>query len=243
MGQGVGALLGENFFGTVQNSYVTGTVSGSDSSVGGLIGDSTKGTVVRSYSTATVSGGGDSDAGGLIGSVTGECFAATCFGVIDQSYATGSVEGGAGADAGGLVGEGAGATISNSYATGAATTGENGAVGGLVGLEEVDSPGDGGITNSYSLGSVSGGSGSSVGGVIGQDLAQVGMSDVYWDLDTSGVSDPTKGAGNVANDPGLTGLNDTQLKSGLPTGFSKAIWKRKAAVNGGYPFLIAVPPS
>jgi hypothetical protein len=61
-------------------------------------------------------------------------------------------------------------------------------------------------------------------------------------MDASGIGNPSQGAGNIANDPGITGLSDTQLKSGLPAGFDKSIWKEKSAINGGNPYLIANPP-
>jgi hypothetical protein len=61
-------------------------------------------------------------------------------------------------------------------------------------------------------------------------------------MDTSGVSNPAQGAGNVQNDPGITGLTDVQLKSGLPRGFGRFFWKEKASINNGYPYLIDNPP-
>ena len=64
----------------------------------------------------------------------------------------------------------------------------------------------------------------------------------YWDLDTSGISDPHKGAGNVADDEGITGLTTEQFQAGLPSGFTSLIWAQKAARNSGYPYLIANPP-
>ena len=96
------------------------------------------------------------------------------------------------------------------------------------------------IATSYSLGSVSGGSAATVGGFIGEDFTSDGLSSVYWSLDTSGVSDPSKGAGNLANDPGITGLTTAQFQSSLPEGFSSAIWAEKSGVNGGYPYLSAL---
>jgi hypothetical protein len=65
---------------------------------------------------------------------------------------------------------------------------------------------------------------------------------LYWDLDTSGISDPGQGAGNKSNDPGITGLTDPQLKNALPAGFDPKIWGQEAAINNGYPYLLANPP-
>src|SRR5947199_10854886 len=36
-------------------------------------------------------------------------------------------------------------------------------------------------------------------------------SDIYWDMDTSGITDPSKGAGNIANDPGIAGVTEWLL--------------------------------
>jgi hypothetical protein len=46
----------------------------------------------------------------------------------------------------------------------------------------------------------------------------------------------------VQDDPGITGLTDAQLKSGLPPGFDLTIWAQKSKVNNGYPYLINSPP-
>ena len=65
----------------------------------------------------------------------------------------------------------------------------------------------------------------------------------YWDLDTTGITDPSQGAGQPPNDPGITGLTDAQLKAGLPAGFDPKIWGSSARVNDGYPYLLANPPT
>jgi len=46
----------------------------------------------------------------------------------------------------------------------------------------------------------------------------------------------------MADDPGITGLTDAQLKSGLPTGFDPSVWAQSPSINNGYPYLIANPP-
>ena len=60
----------------------------------------------------------------------------------------------------------------------------------------------------------------------------------YWDIDTSGLSN------GCANDDctGVTGLTDTQMKSGLPSGFDPAVWAQSPSINDGYPYLIENPP-
>ena len=75
---------------------------------------------------------------------------------------------------------------------------------------------------------------------VSDDNQTIGNS--YWDLDTSGISDPSQGAGSPANDPGITGLTSAQLQSGLPSGFDPAVWARSPRINNGFPYLINNPP-
>jgi hypothetical protein len=124
---------------------------------------------------------------------------------------------------------------------GAVTGGEGASAGGLIGKQQ-DGAGSPTIKNGYSTGAVSAGTDSLIGGLIGDDADFSQISNSYWDMDTSGVSDPSKGAGSPANDPGITGLSDIQLKSGLPTGFDPAIWAEKPSINGGYPYLLNNAP-
>ena len=60
----VGALVGYNYNGTVENCTVSGKVNGSNTTVGGLVGDNTNGTVNGNFN-GTVSGG--QVVGGLVG--------------------------------------------------------------------------------------------------------------------------------------------------------------------------------
>ena len=218
-----GGLVGYSANGaTVVDSHSGGTVTaGSHVWAGGLAGQSYA--ISRSYSTAAVSTGEHAIAGGLTGSGDN----------IDRSFAAGAVVAGAHSFVGGLAG--GGYVITNSYALGSATSGENGSVGGLVG-------GGGKISKTYSVGLVHGDSGTVAGGFIGSDDVAGDLASAYWDLDTSGIDDPGQGAGNIANDPGVTGLTDAQLKSGLPAGFDSAVWGQNAAINNGYPYLLANPP-
>lgn len=244
----------------IENSSTSGSISGCQEA-GGLV-SAGGGTIVNSASSVSVTGGGRSIVGGLVGSSgysietshatgavsgfqAGGVVGENC-GVIDQSYATGDVSGsGHAAAAGGLVGYNL-LVVSNSYATGTVrAVGGLSAGGGLIGVAA-----DGGncagdksaVSSSYSTGGVSGDR-TTLGGVIGGDnTAHDQNSDAYWDLDTSGISDPSGGAGNIANDPGLAGLTDAQLKSGLPAGFDPSLWGSKRSVNGGYPYLLADPP-
>jgi hypothetical protein len=226
----IGGLVGDSQ-GTIVNSGAGGTISGGDNTVaGGLVGINL-GLVSLSRASGNVGVGNESHkregAGGLAG---------VNYSSVSQSFATGHVSGGTGGYAGGLVGYGIGAD--NSYATGSAQCAGSCFVGGLGG----GSLRDHGIGHSYSTASVGGGSGAAVGGFIGGFSRKAEMLDDYWDLDTSGVSDPSQGAGNEANVPGITGLSDAALKAGLPADFDPAIWGQKRKINHGYPYLLANPP-
>jgi hypothetical protein len=190
----VGALVGTNF-GTVSNSYSSGSVSG-NGYVGGLVGFNDGGTITNSYATGTVSGGGN--IGGLVGTNKGR---------VSSSFATANVSGDS--SLGGLVGWNAGgngmnggpgfggpgapganggdSVIGDSYASGSVSgTGIN--VGALVGLNSGGVGGNGGvgvfggtggtggsggtssIVNSYAIGAASS-TGSAAGGLVGSNSA------------------------------------------------------------------------
>lgn len=244
--QRVGALVADfenrTFNDTVAGCHVTGHVTaGSNAVVGGLIG-AVYGfaIVVHSSAEVTISTGSGGYAGGLIGT--------NYDGGILESYATGAITGGDNTTAGGLTGWNSAPDwprgITDSYASGSVQGGTNASVGGLVGLQD-ETKGNGygaHIYTSFSVGNVSANSGSSVGGVIGTHTSASSVTDAYWDLDTSGVSDPSEGTGNIANDPGIAGLSDVQLKSGLPTGFDHGVWIWNTGRNNGYPYLKDNPP-
>jgi hypothetical protein len=146
-GSYVGGLVGGSW-GTVSNSYSTGSVTG-DAQVGGLVGGTFSGyTVSNSYSTGSVTGHGEYVAG-LVGAI---------WGAVSNSYSTGNVDGG-GWGIGGLAGGNWG-TVSNSYYTGSVTGDQT--VGGLVGWNHL-----GTVSNSYSTGSVTGEW--RVGGLVGEN--------------------------------------------------------------------------
>jgi hypothetical protein len=101
---------------------------------------------------------------------------------------------------------------------------------------------DGTITDSYATGAVTGGTGSTIGGLVGYDESLPGsIAHSYWDETTSGITTSSQGAGNIANDSGITGKTNAQLTSGLPFGFSSSIWAESASINGGLPYLINNP--
>jgi filamentous hemagglutinin family protein len=210
-GTQVGGLVGYNN-GTISNAYTTETVAGNQSysCLGGLVGCNDR-TIINVYSTGTVVGTGYEEfVGGLVG-VNG--------GYVNNAYSTGAVTGGNAGNVGGLVGNNGG-TINNVYATGAVTGGSNAAyVGGLVGLNW------GPISNSYATGSVSGGDFSYVGGFIGYNSRAI--SSAYATGAVSGGNGAVVG-GFVGNDDFGTYLEDywnTQLSGttqgvGAPTGVS-----------------------
>jgi hypothetical protein len=238
----------------LSQSSATGRIKGGESSTtGGLAGD-VEGTIQSSWSAVNVTGGSEyAFIGGLAGDVNG---------TITNSYAAGAVSGGSVAFVGGLIG-GNGASVSGSFATGTVRAGGTSAVGGLIAVNlaavtncyatgSVSARNKGGsdlggligyaavgASNSYATGAVTGKGSDEIGGVVGYDDSGNGFSDAYWDTTTSGVS---QGAGNVSDDPGITGLTSTQLSSGLPPGFDKKLWKENGSINSGFPYLIANPP-
>ena len=181
--------------GTVTDSYVTGSVTasqtgggGSTAYAGGFIANNIAGTIRKSYSsvtvTATVTGSGNAMAGGLV--------AWNNIGTIEASYATsdvtitGSTNSGNDADAGGLVGNNNYGTITAAYSTGnvSASAGGTVDVGGLVGNHF-----GGTITAAWSKGVPTGDDSgtNNVGGLIGTGAGTVNNS--YWDTDVSGIAD------------------------------------------------------
>jgi hypothetical protein len=260
-GIGVGTLVGLNE-GTIAHAQTAGIVSGPNVSfVGGLAGIDS-GSIVSSHADVGVTAGNSAFAGGLAGSVTAS-------GTILASSATGAVSGAFALQGGGLVGTNAG-LIAQSFATGAVaaqSVGEK--LGGLVGFDdgtirdcyasgnaavEVASyagglvgfyqpTGGASIATSYSLGAPSGGSDAFVGGFLGFDNSSGGgIGFAYWDTETSGIADPSRGAGNLANDPGIKGLSSGRLQKHLPQGFDAKTWSQNPAMNGGFPYLAANPP-
>ena len=220
--------------GTIEACWATGKVTNSSNSISGLVAVN-GGTVSRSFARVDVAADSVRRAGGLV---------AYNAGLISQSYATGRVKTWLGleTDAGGLVGynEAGDGQILNSYTLGTVHDGQGNCCefGGLVGEN-----GDGAtITGAYAAGRISKNAQSHGGGLVGDDGSMPGsIANGYWDLD-KGISNPAQGAGNIPNDPGITGLSDAQLKSRLPAGFDPGIWGQNSKINDGYPYLLANPP-
>jgi hypothetical protein len=259
-GQQAGGLVVQNeSSGTIDASFATGTVSASDEGAAGGLAYVNYGSISQSYASGSVSA---AEAGGLIavdfGAITlchaagnvsagnssaGGLVADQAASTIAQSFSTGNVEGGT-QFTGGLVGYLRGGKIAQSYATGTAAGQGNryGALGGLVGLNLVNA----GVTNimqSYAAGPVVSSPVRNVGGFLGNDTHKGAHAETsYWDMNTSGITDPGRGAGHPLNDPGITGLTDAQLKSALPAGFDPNVWGQSASINNGWPYLLANPP-
>ena len=122
----VGGLVGVSH-GSLNNVYVTGTISDTtQADVGGLVGDNF-GTIRRAYASGMVSGGLNSIIGGLVGSNGG--------GAIQNAYAAITVTATNGLDAGGLVGANNGPIVS-AYAVGPVSGATH--TGGLVGATAPD---------------------------------------------------------------------------------------------------------
>jgi len=227
----VGGLVGLNDNGLISQSYATNSVTGkhTNTSIGGLIGQN-GGTVTLSFATGAVSNVSDfgGQEGGLVGQNTG---------AIDRSFATGPVTGITVSAGGGIAGRSGLAIITDSYSTGSVYLGAT--IGGFVGDSGQEYPTT--IERSYSIGLVHGSS-HYIGGFVGGYQPNTTASDDYWDLDTSGISDPTHGCGDLPNCPGVTGLTTAQFQSALPTGFSKQVWGEDPGINNGFPYLLANPP-
>jgi hypothetical protein len=242
-------------FGSITKSSASGTITvvGTNSTAGGLVGvneaDSGQGFISWSHASVDITGaslsGGLAGQGGNLdncyatGNVTGDFvggLVGQLYGTIADSFATGNVYGHAGA--GGLLGSSVYSTniVRHVYATGSvASDGTNESSGGLAVVK------DGGIDQAYAIGAVTTAGSKPPGGLLADDDGGT-ISTSVWDMDTSGITDPAQGAGNIANDPGITGLSDSALKSGLPSGFDPAVWGQNPSINNGYPYLLANPP-
>ena len=159
-------------------------VTGTDN-VGGLVG-SNGGAVSGCFATGKVTG--DDDVGGLIGSNLND-------GAVSASYSTVQVTGDD--RIGGLAGSNSG-NLTAAYATGR-VVGDFEA-GGLIGRNSGD------VNVSYATGLVSGRS--TIGGLIGWNASGGGVTDSFWDSDTSGRT------------TGFSGQAKTTAELQLPTAAS-----------------------
>lgn len=226
----VGALLGKMSGGEIIFASTSGSVSGEGDGgelgyVGGLVGDMESGQAELSFSTADVTGGTGWTAGGLFGVIESYAY---------DDYATGVVRAGDNGTAGGAIGiHGGFGQLYDIYATGFVGGGVNSTVGGLAGTNYLS------IYSSYSTGAVASGSGNAVGGFVGNDAGEPDLGGDYWDIETSGQS---HGAGNDTADTGIAGLTTAQFLAGIPSGLQDGHWSQDPKINGGFPYLTALPP-
>jgi hypothetical protein len=240
----VGGITGCNL-NSLTDVAVSGQVTGNNQSdAGGIAGINFLGTAFA-RSQANVSGG---EAGGIVGENDGRISLSSAGGTVNGiintgglagantnsialSHATGNVTGSKN-NTGGLVGSNRG-DIQNCYALGN-VDGGSGAAGGFVGFN------GGTVQYAYSTGAVAG-SKKYTGGFAGYDPNEA-MATTYWDTDTSGISNPSRGAGFPKYDPGIKGLTTAKLKSRVPDGFDHRDWRQNAGINNGYPYLKKNPP-
>ena len=124
----VGALVGEQIGGAIQNAWASGAVTGDGWRVGGLVGRNDGGVIFDSWTRSDVRG--DRRVGGLVGAVDIRNIGGVkTIPVIERGQAMGNVRGNG--DVGGLVGRNGGGMISESRSF-ATVTGED-HIGGLIG--------------------------------------------------------------------------------------------------------------
>ncbi len=184
----VGGLVGVNGGNAlVDNVDVYRLHVESEDYIGGLAGEN-KGTIRSSRVSGTgnttltqVIGRGDR-IGGLVGSNER--------GKIFISHAIADVNGVIGHHVGGLVGYNTG-RITNSYAAGSVIGNAN--VGGLIGSHE-----PGRVKNSYARAIVTGNS--NKGGLVGSKLSNLNITNSYWDINVSGITEDGSNQGKTTEE-------------------------------------------
>ena len=152
----VGALVGEQIGGAIQNAWASGAVTGFGWRVGGLVGLNDGGVIFDSWTRSDVRG--VRQVGGLVGAVdTRIIVGGSILPVIERGQAMGNVRGNG--DVGGLVGRNGGGMISESRSF-ATVTGED-HIGGLIGTSA-----GGDVAFNWSTGPVRGEI--NVGGLVGR---------------------------------------------------------------------------
>ena len=152
----VGALVGEQIGGAIQNAWASGAVTGDGWRIGGLVGRNDGGVIFDSWTRSDVRG--DRRVGGLVGAVDIRNIGGVrTVPVIERGQAMGNVRGDG--DVGGLVGRNGGGMISESRSF-ATVTGED-HIGGLIGTSAA-----GDVAFNWSTGPVRGEI--NVGGLVGR---------------------------------------------------------------------------
>lgn len=173
-----GGLVAVQYNSTITNCHSKGYVESTRSRAGGLVGlNANNSTIRNSYSTCNVTA--DNQGGGLVGLNGSDS-------IIRNSFSTGTVTGER--FVGGLVGTSYTGNIDNSYST-SPVKGIR-VVGGLVGHSYSSL-----ISNSYSTGSVVGRESS--GGLVGVSERNSVITDCYWNIQTSGLTESAGGTGKT----------------------------------------------
>jgi hypothetical protein len=184
----VGGICGYNF-GTISNSYNTGTVTGYGN-IGGVSGENA-GTISDSYNTGEVTGS-DFYVGGICGNNGG---------TVSKSYNKGAITCNSG-EVGGICGYNVDGTVSNNYNLG--TVKGNDEVGGVCGRNY-----GGTISNSYSIGIVDSNS-NYAGGVCGNSNTTDGViTNCFYLEDAASV-----GIGNDVGTSEITVKTSEEFASG-----------------------------
>lgn len=236
-GAGSGGVVGDNY-GTIENSYNTGTVTGGDCT-GGVTAhnaaDSSGATCIveNCYNAGTVSG--SDNVGGVVGhNNSSDGNTAT----VKSSYNTGTVINDGSGNVGGVIGVIESGSVSDCYNTGNVTgSGDGSNAGGVVGAvgRVQGSEFERTVSNCYNTGDVTGsGDISNVGGVVG--------SIVVDDYEVTGCyylkQDGLKGIGyGDDSDTGVSGLDKEQFA--VPDNFSNDwnftnIWIIDTPSEGGF---------
>lgn len=225
-GSDLGGLVGNvQNSSTITNCSARGSVTaiaGSPLRTGGLLGTLWESSLESSFATGTVIG--RDSAGGLIGH-NGKSTISKAFATGDVSSTSNGIT-----NFGGLVGTSdSGSTISDTFATGNVNGIDK--VGGLIGRQTVDSS----VSNSYAMGQVSGTT-SDIGGLLGINYGG-GVNASYYDTNTSGQSDTTKGEPKTTAEM----KNENTFLSG-GWDFS-GTWEIDSTSNNGYPILSGIYPA
>jgi len=260
----VGGLLGQTFYKTnITNSHSSVNVTASNDYTGGFTGgtwgttSAYTATFTNCSATGTVTSSNDR-VGGFIGLVLGgkfyQCYASGNVSCSSSNTNVGGFAGVLGSDPDPYVYD-----IIDCYSTGdvtaASTTWQ---AGGFIAFI-YDDGSTIAIDNCYSTGVVSGGSTASKGGFIGrvESSSNHGITDSFWDTETSGFSN---GIGLIENPSGLTGKTTVEMKTvatftdetttGLTTAWdfetnpnddvaNNDYWDMdlSGVTNSGYPFL------
>ena len=191
-----GGLAG-GISGSVTNSFATGDATATDIAINNACAGGLSGTVTGSITSSYATGSAIAYAGSAPGWIAGGLTALALESTIKDSSASGS----AFADnAGGLVGANEGSIDGSSSTT--SVSGPNGAyVGGLLGFAQTYNGST--VTNSTSYGTVTNGGSGLIGGFVADDASSGQFSNDGWCTTSSGITDPSQGAGNIPNDPGI----------------------------------------